>query len=148
MDKLRRHLCKVDLTTTKTRSSTPAKRKDTSVETAENSSMIDKLDSGATFHITKDASILAPFNESNTSICLADGNQISSAGVGSAKFCGVNDKDKGVRVKMILNNVLHVPTLEANLLSVSKIADLGISVWFGKTECKILKGDEVLIVGR
>lgn len=74
------------------------------------------LDSGATSHMKKDVSILAEFNGSNATIRLADGKHISSAGVGSVLFCEVNDED--ARVKVNLNNVLQVPTLAGNLLSV------------------------------
>lgn len=105
------------------------------------------LDSGATSHMTCDASILSDMDRSKeATICLADGNSIKSTGAGCSKISCVNGK--GAKVKVGLENVFHVPSLASNLLSVSRIADLGLTVVFEKSECKILKGSEVVLIGQ
>lgn len=105
------------------------------------------LDSGATSHMTNDASLLWELDKSSgADICLADGKTIKSAGAGSGKISCVNGD--GMRVKVTLSNVFHVPSLASNLLSVSKIADLGLTVLFEKYGCKVLNGSEVVLEGQ
>lgn len=71
------------------------------------------LDSGATSHMTNDASVLGEIDESkSTTICLADGKQIKSAGVGSGKIVCANGD--GTRVNVKLENVFHVPSLASS----------------------------------
>lgn len=105
------------------------------------------LDSGATAHMTSDASLLDGVDKTKaTAVCLADGKSIKSAGSGTGKLVSFNGD--GVKMNVRLDNVLHVPSLAGNLLSVSRITDLGFRVLFGETECHILKGEQSVLVGQ
>lgn len=104
------------------------------------------LDSGCTSHMTGDVSKLVSVNESRKqTICLADGNKVLSEGFGD---CRVNTCDgSGDPVNLKLKNVLLVPDLKNNLLSVSKIADEGYDVTFSESECLIKKNESVIVAG-
>ena len=96
--------------------------------------------------MTSDASILVNIDETKRStISLANGQSINSAGVGNTKIVSVNGK--GTRVNVTLGNVYHVPMLTTNLLSVSKITDLGFEVVFDSKGCRVVKGANVMLVG-
>lgn len=104
------------------------------------------LDSGATSHMTSDKSVLSNWSSAKQpEICLADGTKIVCSGTGSGKLVSV--ADNGDRVKVTLNDIIHVPSLAGNLLSVSKICDLGFEVLFHRGGCKILRGQEAILVG-
>ncbi|RVX23040.1 Retrovirus-related Pol polyprotein from transposon TNT 1-94 [Vitis vinifera] len=72
------------------------------------------VDTGASDHMTGDAAILQNYKPSNghSSIHIADGSKSKIAGTGSIKLT----KD------LYLDSVLHVPNLDCNLLSISKLA--------------------------
>lgn len=46
-----------------------------------------------------------------------------------------------------LNNVLHLPDLEKNLLSVHAMTKLGASVKFKGNECRIMRNSKLLGTG-
>lgn len=104
------------------------------------------FDSGATSHMTNDASILEKLDGSSEStILLADGKSTKAVGMGTGRLISV-DGD-GIRKNVTLANVYHVPSLAGNLLSVSKIADLGFEVVFDKAGCKVLQRGKVVLIG-
>ncbi|RVW33895.1 Retrovirus-related Pol polyprotein from transposon RE2 [Vitis vinifera] len=72
------------------------------------------VDTGASDHMTRDAAILQNYKPSNghSSVHIADGSKSKIAGTGSIKLT------KG----LYLDSVLHVPNLDYNLLSISKLA--------------------------
>ncbi|RVW18491.1 Retrovirus-related Pol polyprotein from transposon RE1 [Vitis vinifera] len=72
------------------------------------------VDTGASDHMTGDAAILQNYKPSNghSSVHIADGSKSKIAGTGSIKLT----KD------LYLDSVLHVPNLDCNLLSISKLA--------------------------
>lgn len=104
------------------------------------------LDSAATFHMTNNASILEEVRPATTTMCLAHGNKIPAAGLGSTKFHSTNGDGKDVVVK--LKQIFHVPTLTGSLLSVNKLCDNRCSVTYDKTSCQIKKDGKVLIMGQ
>lgn len=105
------------------------------------------LDSGATAHMTSDTSLLDDVDRSKaTAVCLADGKSIKSSGTGTGKLVSFNGD--GAKMNVRLDNVLHVPSLAGNLLSVSRIADLGFRVLFDQKQCHVLKGEESVLVGQ
>lgn len=104
------------------------------------------LDSGCTSHMTGDATKLSFVDVMRReTICLADGNEVVSEGVGNVKVDTVNGDGK--RVNLTVKHVLHVPALKNNLLSVSKITDEGFEVVFGISACSIVKGKKVIVSG-
>ncbi|RVW15825.1 Retrovirus-related Pol polyprotein from transposon TNT 1-94 [Vitis vinifera] len=72
------------------------------------------VDTGASDHMTGDAAILQNYkpNNGHSSVHIADGSKSKIAGTGSIKLT----KD------LYLDSVLHVPNLDCNLLSISKLA--------------------------
>jgi transposase InsO family protein len=89
------------------------------------------VDSGATTHMTSIGSLLKTKREADvTKIMCASGDGLEVKSVGPSSF-----KVNGREVE--LPNVLHVPGLAANLLSVSRIVENGNKVTFDKTGCVI-----------
>ncbi|RVW77068.1 Retrovirus-related Pol polyprotein from transposon RE1 [Vitis vinifera] len=86
------------------------------------------VDTGASDHMTGDAAILQNYKPSNghSSVHIADGSKSKIAGTGSIKLT----KD------LYLDSVLHVPNLDCNLLSISKLArDLQCVTKFYPNSC-------------
>lgn len=104
------------------------------------------LDSGCMMHLTGKAELLDGLVACNKQIVLADGRKIlaRAMGTGMLKVTNENGKQRVIPVE----NVLFVPGLAGNLLSVSQIADKGFNVIFKSKECKIMKEDSVIVVGK
>jgi len=103
------------------------------------------IDSGATTHMAKDKDSLCDLDLSvHLPISVADDSEIKSEGVGKAilKFKDCNPKN----VKTA-TNVLYVPNLSANLLSVSKMTEKGYNVVFDRESCKIFDESNFEITG-
>ncbi|RVX23597.1 Retrovirus-related Pol polyprotein from transposon TNT 1-94 [Vitis vinifera] len=86
------------------------------------------VDTGASDHMTGDAAILQNYKPSNghSSVHIADGSKSKIVGTGSIKLT----KD------LYLDSVLHVPNLDCNLLSISKLArDLQCVTKFYPNSC-------------
>lgn len=104
------------------------------------------FDSGATAHMTNNADFFEAMDSSvHDNVYLADGNKILSKGVGTGKL-KVADQN-GEPLTVTLKDVLYVPTLAGNLLSISKITEQGFSVSFEKNGCKIKRNDDAFIDG-
>ena len=92
-------------------------------------SMMWLLDSGATFHMTREfTSLTDPVPDSTTVTCA--GGQILTA---SAKGT-VNGTINGMEVK--INDVYYFPEIKANLLSVNKMSKSRININFGNGKCE------------
>lgn len=74
------------------------------------------IDSGATEHMCNNRTYFSDFFDSPKNIKLANGDTISSSGYGTIS-CSVND------LALTLKNVLYVPSLKSNLLSISALAN-------------------------
>lgn len=98
------------------------------------------IDSGATSHMTPNVDILENKSKSEIPyITAADDEKIAVECQGKTTIIPNN-------VPIEMSNVLHVPGLAANLLSVSKIVERGNSVLFDKTGCIIRNaGNEVIV---
>ena len=87
------------------------------------------LDSGATNHITHDPNQFKTYLPcpSNRKIVVADGTTTTVAGIG----------DVQVTSNLVLENVLHVPQLSTNLVSIQKLTqDLSCRVIFDASFCE------------
>ena len=81
----------------------------------------------------------------NETITVANSQHIKSEGVGDGYlYCKVSDKTN----KIPINDVLYVPTLNSNLLSVKKLTKQGIVVKFEGDNCSILKADTTYAEGK
>lgn len=92
------------------------------------------IDSGATNHMTCKREWLENFKEFSCEVCTASGDKVSCTGKGDVTLL-VNFNGKFV--KTVLTNVLYVPSLYVNLISVCCLVQKGFQVEFIKNECNI-----------
>lgn len=100
------------------------------------------IDSGASWHMAghkemfKDMSL----DQHHATIEIADGTHLKAEGRGTVELV-LDDK---IHTKLTLTNVLYVPGLTANLLSVSSMTEQNASVSFQNNRCTIKKGNHTL----
>ena len=91
------------------------------------------VDSGATQHMTPNRQAFDTYETiSSRNVFLGDNGMVEALGKGSIL---VESQVKGKVKKIRVYDVLHVPKLHANLLSVSKLVSRGLKVHFNKTGC-------------
>lgn len=103
------------------------------------------IDSGCTKHMTNDIGNLNNAMRRREDIGLADGRKIlvKASGTGELIGCGRNGEKIGVELK----NVLYVPDLKANVISVNRMVEEGYNVCFGPDGCQISKDRKVVLIG-
>lgn len=87
------------------------------------------LDSGATDHMTRQSQFFSSYKSlaGNHKVRIADGSFATIAGKGTVKISSF----------LVLQNVLHIPTLSYNLVSVSKLTlDLNCQIIFLPSHCE------------
>lgn len=94
------------------------------------------VDPGATAHMSCRQDWLEHYKQKDLTVTVADNNEIECKGVGIAK---IDTYD--------ILNVLHVPSLNTNLLSVNQIVSKGLIVVFQQNKCQILNRDGFHIKG-
>ena len=99
------------------------------------------IDSGASRHMTPDRGIFVNMMLIRTTVRVADGTVISSIGRGDILIQMRNGE------KIRLTEVLYVPELDTNLLSIRALQTKGISVRFGLNGVEITRGDALLATG-
>lgn len=99
------------------------------------------IDSGATCHMTREQDILENFIKKDCgTVKLADGSNKRSVGVGNVTLQQSDEDDDYVNIK----NVLCVPELDDNLLSISKLDEAGMMIQFKEGKCLIFKDDKIV----
>lgn len=122
--------------------STNNDRKVAFLTTEENGNYFDKtayfvIDSGSTSHMVNDIKLFKEFEEKMTEICVAKkGTKLKSEGEGTIE-----------NEKCILKNVLYVPELTKNLISVSAITENQGEVLFNKNEATVMKNGKKVFQG-
>lgn len=101
---------------------------------------------GCTKHMTNSTASLGWWNPCNEEVLLADGKRLKTRGSGQGRITGVGLA--GEKVELKLKELLYVPGLSRNVLSVSRITDEGYGVQFGPLDCRIMDGDKVIAVGK
>lgn len=101
------------------------------------------LDSGATEDMTPYRNKLSEYAPYASSVEAADRSSIEVKGRGSAKF---EQEDDERMLTIILNNVLHVPALNSNLLSVGRMEETGLKVVFGNGKAEIIEENGDLVM--
>jgi hypothetical protein len=101
------------------------------------------VDSGASQHMIANKELLQEPRGKHSIVYVANGNKLHSNCTGRVLLAS----------NINLNNVLHVPDLSSNLLSVSQITDKGYTVVFTKDHCKVFDdikftGNQVLIASK
>jgi hypothetical protein len=79
-------------------------------------------------------------------IVIGDGQTLDAIGIGRAAL-EVHVSNGNYR-HTILQDVYHVPNLNANLLSVQHLTERGLEVTFNDSECKILANSEIAAIAR
>ena len=104
------------------------------------------IDSGATQHMTFDGAALSEYVEFKqpAAITLGDNGVIYAYGKGTYHL--ITDVN-GHAQNIALKNVLYLPHLGKNLLSVRAMTSLDAVVQFEAEECKIMRNSQVLGVG-
>lgn len=85
------------------------------------------MDSGATKHMVNNKSFFCFDSRMKDNVRLADGRYAKIEGIGSGTIKCVQN---GNNIRNIKVDVLYVPTLETNLLSVRKLNERGFKVLF------------------
>ena len=94
------------------------------------------IDSGATSHICSEENFFDTINTNfQEHIILADGSSLKSSGRGNGYLNCVNNI--GFVTKILVTDVLYVPEMEGNLLSVKKLAKRGLTISFEDKFCSI-----------
>ena len=104
------------------------------------------IDSGATQHMTFEKNHLSDYVEFKQpcTVNLGDNRTILAYGKGTYRILA--DLDGNVQ-HIALRDVLYLPDLEKNLLSVRAMAKLGASVQFESDRCKIVRNSKLLAIG-
>ena len=101
------------------------------------------LDSGATCHICCNQKLFDELEvKSSQDITLGDGRVIKSAGCGTVKV-KLTQRDGSYR-DCTLHDVLYVPDLSFNLLSIAKAAEYGKVLTFDDSSCNIISEGDVV----
>lgn len=103
------------------------------------------VDSGATCHMSNDRRLFVELRdlEKPLEVTLGDGHDLNAIGRGVVVL--QTKLPSGRTKKCKLHDVLYVPKLSHNLLSVSKASDAGKKVRFGEASCQILDENQKLI---
>lgn len=103
------------------------------------------LDTGCTKHMTNSTASFGWWNPCAEDVSLADGKIVKARGSGKGRITGVGLDGDQVEIK--LKELLYVPGMSGNVLSVSRITDEGLTVVFGPRDCRIMDGSRVIAVG-
>ena len=100
------------------------------------------IDSGATCHISNNRSLFVEYNslEESQSVTLGDGHTLEAVGKGVVALKLKLEDGKTITGR--LNDVLYVPELTYNLLSISRVTKLGKRVKFYRSYCNIIDNKE------
>lgn len=102
------------------------------------------IDSGASSHMTNTKDWMVDERESSLNdVMVADNNRLKVEAVGSVKL--TLDRGKKEPMNADVNDVLFVPNLCANLLSVSQLVKRGNRIEFDPDGCKLYRSDGELI---
>src|ERR1051325_9030882 len=95
------------------------------------------FDSGCSKHMTGNRNLLKDVKpHSVSSVTFGDGAKGEIKGIGNSNWSGVPS----------LNGVLLVKGLAANLISISQLCDMGLTVNFTKSECLVINDEQVVIM--
>ena len=100
------------------------------------------IDSGATSHMCNSREFFTDITEHQGQVVLANGVKLPTAGIGEGYIQCVRQNGECQRIK--ITDVLYVPQLKGNLLSVRKLTAKDFVIEFEGDRCKIIK--EILCV--
>ena len=105
------------------------------------------IDSGCTHHMCSDQEMFREYEElsADMKVEMGDGTPLVARGRGSV---ALKLNQQGSQVNCVLTNVLHVPGLIYNLISVSQCVKKGKQVLFEDDSCKIVHHGSVIARGK
>ena len=104
------------------------------------------IDSGASSHMCNNLKFFTKIQMgTNHPVELPDGRDIFASGIGKGIIPCINEK--GEIQEIVTKNVLYVPELDTNLLSVRKLTSLGFKVNFSGTDCTICEETTIIATG-
>jgi len=96
------------------------------------------IDSGATAHMCSNKSLFNKIDKQHKGeVLLANGQKIQTTGIGDILLQCTNPSGKEHLAKLC--DVLYVPQLKGNLISVNKLVNKGLEVHFKGKQCNIIK---------
>jgi hypothetical protein len=95
------------------------------------------LDSGSTNHICCSKEVFTSMRSHRSIIKVGDGRELQVTGIGQVEL-------QTEKAKIKINDVLYVPNMKKNLLSIGKLTKKGASIVFEQNRCKIMKGQELV----
>lgn len=98
------------------------------------------IDSGATSHFSNNIHTFTTMREIDQSVKVANGSSVQVQGIGECKIQMINEKN--VKTKVKLTNVLYVPELNGNFISIMKLSKNKYSVSFEENKCEIKVNNE------
>lgn len=100
------------------------------------------IDSAATCHMTNNDKFFTKMNKQfKNNVFLADGRCIDSIGIGSGiLYC---QRDGQLPMEINVTDVIYVPKLDGNLLSVKQLTSKGFCVKFVENSCEISRNGEI-----
>ena len=102
------------------------------------------VDSGATCHMCSDETLFSALDKSHKGeVTVASGQIVQSIGKGNVK---ISLKRGRTKVDVMLHNVLLVPDLDGNLVSVRKLVSNGYVVEFRDDKCYLLVGKQKMMI--
>ena len=103
------------------------------------------IDSGASSHQSPNLEWFEDYRAiPERKVVLGDGRAVKAVGFGSVNLSKIVN---GLEIYGVLPDVLHVPDLFCNLLSVSKMANDGLTVQFYGDEC-VIKASDGRVLGK
>lgn len=104
------------------------------------------IDSGATCHISGQKDLFEELDENfKEKVFVANGQQVSAQGKGVLTVQLLNKFGKCITVK--ISDVLYIPEVKGNLISVRRLTQLGFNVYFDKDFCEITKDQKQVAIG-
>lgn len=91
------------------------------------------IDSGTTFLMTKDKELMAKLETRCEEVVVADNTTLKCESVGNVQL---NYYSGNIKTFKTVRDVMYVPSLSTNLLSVSKMTQKGYVVLFDENNCK------------
>ncbi|CAF0996316.1 unnamed protein product [Brachionus calyciflorus] len=100
------------------------------------------LDSGATNHLCCIKSMFSDLKPHSSKVKVGDGRDLEVMGIGNIK---AKIKSKNDLKSITIENVLYVPELSVNLISIGKLSRKGFKIIFEREKCNIVSNDETII---
>jgi len=105
------------------------------------------LDSGTSDHCVADKSLFAIYSsleELVTGLSAGKGSTFNIIGKRNISF---NTTIDGITRKIVINNVLHTPSLQSNLISVSRLSSMGADVTFNEDKAivRLKSGEKIML---